>query len=1429
MGKRIILAITSVLFISIIRLNAGSGIEIDIQHITTQHGLPANSVRSIFQDSRGFIWIGTINNGLCRYDGTEFTTFLPEYDSKPGLADSRISSIHEDGLGHLWIITMSEQVSCYDLKTERFVDYSGTGYFDGHYGHVSFLNDSVWLWGKSEGCMRVKINGDEFSSERFFADNNTLPSNHVTCMLEDSGIIWIGTKSGLCRYHDSNIERIVSDMHFVAGEKFDEGIQFISDKGHLWKVTDDGIAPNGRIAGIQENRSMITGTFSPDESRWMIFTTKGAYKYDVVDGVSCPAEYPYNLDNAEVKSDGGGNYLVYDKSGHVVFVATFESIEKPMDLISEGKGIFWTTRYGFTRTNDDIVWISTHENGLFAYDLSTDELHHYTMDRSKDSSPDNVLMGIMEDKSGNLWIGSEFSGIFKVKIINQGASYIHFGKNRDNEYADMVRMVKVHDNGEVWACTRDGKVYIYDDKLKYLKKELKYDANIYAACMNEKSGLWLGTRGKGLLVDGRRYSNVSEDPTSLSSDSIFAIAKDNQGDMWIGTFGGGLNLAMDDGKGGFIFRRFFNDTYSRRYIRSLCTDANGYMWVGSSNGILVFNPEDLKTDPSSYYSYNCQNHSLKSNECRSILCDSKGRIWVAETGSGFSVCQPDDYSSLVFEHFGTEDGLVNGIVQGFVEDDMGNMWITTEYGVSRFDTESKEFDNFLFSSNMQSNVCLDNSATKLKDGRILVGTNSGLAVIDPEEVELMVRDDVSHAVFTSFKVNGAEVVPGDEDSIMPYSVSYAPEISLRHNQNSFSLSFSSFDFEPGTLFRYKLEGYDDAWSAPTYIGKASYKQLPKGEYSFLVKACGFMGEWQEEPSTLHITVKPSFFMTPVAYIIYALIVLSVLFVTNKLLYRITTLKNEAKLEKQLTEYKLLFFTNVSHEFRTPLTLILHSLEKLRSSGSITEDNALAMRTLEAGTNRLMRLINQLLEFRKIQNNKHTLRLEQTEIISFCREIFDIFKETARQKHQELAFMCSEKEFSMYIDQGDMDKVIYNLVSNAVKYTPEGGRIEFTIRVLEPQKIVRFEVKDNGRGVPKEREKDIFTRFSPGESTESSMGVGLHLTKSLVDANKGNIRYCPNPDGGTIMTVDLPLDLSIYDASDFANVNDRPADLARDKADTLILMDENSMKKPVKPINPHKILVVDDEPEIRRLIVDELNGYFNIEEAFDGVSALEKLHNDNEIELVVCDVRMPGMSGYEVTSHIKEDISTCHIPVVLLTALDSDAKKLEGIQSGADSYITKPFRPDYVLTRILKLLEQRNRLREKFSNDLSVKAETICTNDIDRELMDKVDRIIEQNLDNPTFSMDEFASKMAMGRSSFYNKIHSVTGYTPNKYIRIVRMKKAAELILTGKYTGAEVAYKVGILDASYFSKSFKEHFGISPKAYYKKAMEGRIQDNSQDD
>ncbi len=770
--------------------------------------------------------------------------------------------------------------------------------------------------------------------------------------------------------------------------------------------------------------------------------------------------------------------------------------------------------------------------------------------------------------------------------------------------------------------------------------------------------------------------------------------------------------------------------------------------------------------------------------------------------------------------------MVNNVVQSILEDKEGKLWIATEYGISKFDPDIRSFDNYFFSSYTLSNVYSENCAYVGADGKLLFGTNYGLTVIDPKQIKS--NESFSPVVFTDLYVNGIQVIPGGTDSPLTYSLAYSGEMELKYFQNSFLIDFSTFDYSDSgqAKYMYWLENYDKEWSAPSSLNFASYKILNQGTNILQVKSCNEAGIWSDKETTLTIVIKPPFWKTGWAFLCYALLAMVALYFTYRVVRNFNRLRNRISVEKQLTEYKLVFFTNISHEFRTPLTLIQGALERIQRIGDIPKELVHPLKTMDKSTQRMLRLINQLLEFRKMQNNKLALSLEETDVISFLYEIFLSFGDIAEQKKMDFQFNPSVPSYKMFIDKGNLDKVTYNLLSNAFKYTPSNGHNVLSVTVDEAKQQLQIQVSDSGVGIPKEKQAELFKRFMQSNFSGDSIGVGLHLTHELVQVHKGTIKYAENEGGGSIFTVSIPTDKSAYNEKDFlvpnnallkdANIHTghlaEPTDFLGDEQEDL-----PEYEKVDNPLNKRKILIIEDDNDIRHILKEEIGAYFDVEVAADGTSGFEKARS-YDADLIICDVLMPGMTGFEVTKKLKSDFDTSHIPIILLTALNSPEKYLEGIESGADAYIPKPFSIKLLLARVFQLIEQRDKLREKYLNEPGIMRPVVCSTDRDKEFADRLTVVLEKHLSRPDLTIDEYASIMKMGRTAFYKKIRGVTGYAPNEYLRIIRMKKAAELLLSDEnLTVAEVSYRVGIDDPFYFSRRFKMQFGVSPSIYQRGA------------
>ena len=1412
------------LFMTLVFNAAYGGIELRSKQMRTSDGLPNNSVRYLYQDSKGFLWLATLN-GLSRYDGNSFLTFRPEIGDKVSLADNRIYDLTEDKNGFLWISTTPELFSCYDLQRACFVDYTGTGALEKNYSSIFVAaNGDVWLRHSGNGCLRMVHQKDrQMVSTEFKTERGNLPDNRVQFVNEDAGgRIWIGTQRGLVSVSDGQYKVEDRLLHFTSSLAFKNDMYFLTVDGDIYcyQTTKQKLTKVGSLSAVA-GKTSPTGNFLLND-KWVILTNTGVFNYDF-NTRKISVDSGLNIRNGEVICDNHGDFWIYNHTGCVTYILAKNGARKEFQLIPKDKlGYIDYERYHIVHDSRGIIWISTYGNGLFAYDTTEDKLEHFLAninDQSHISS--DFLLYVMEDRAGGIWVSSEYSGLSRISVLNEGTSRIYPESRELFDRSNTIRMLTKMPDGDIWVGTRKGGLYTFDSNLHSKMSNQYFHSNIYAIAEDNQGEMWVGTRGNGLKIGDSWYRNEVSDPASLSENNVFSLFRDRKDRMWIGTFGGGLELAEPTTDGKYKFRHFLQQKFGLRMVRVIEEDDNGMIWVGTSEGVCIFHPDSLIADSDDYHLFNYTNGTFCSNEIRCIYRDTKGRMWVGTSGSGLNLCEPEDnYRSLKYEHYGTSEGLVNDVIQSILGDNNGNLWVATEYGISKFNPTNHSFENYFFSSYTLGNVYSENSACVGVDGKLLFGTNYGLLVIDPDKIQD--SETFSPVVFTDLHVNGTQINPTMEDSPLKQSLAYSDEITLKYFQNSFLIDFSTFDYSDSgrTKYMYWLENYDKGWSTPSPLNFASFKYLNPGTYVLHVKSCNGAGVWNESETTLKIVIVPPFWKTNWAMLGYVLLLIVTLYFTFRIVRNFNSLRNRINVEKQLTEYKLVFFTNISHEFRTPLTLIQGALEKIQRVADIPRDLIHPLKTMDKSTQRMLRLINQLLEFRKMQNNKLALSLEETDVIAFLYEIFLSFGDVAEQKNMNFRFIPSIPSYKMFLDKGNLDKVTYNLLSNAFKYTPSNGTIILSVTVDEVKKTLQIQVADTGVGIPKEKQNELFKRFMQSSFSGDSIGVGLHLSYELVQVHKGTIEYKDNDGGGSVFTVCIPTDKSVYSEKDFLIPGNVLLKEAGGQAHHLLELSEElpEPEKIAEPLNKRKVLIIEDDNDIREFLKEEVGVYFEVEVAADGTSGFEKART-YDADLIICDVLMPGMTGFEVTKKLKSDFATSHIPIILLTALNSPEKHLEGIEAGADAYIAKPFSIKLLLARVFRLIEQRDKLREKFSSEPGIVRAAVCSTDRDKEFADRLAVVLEQNLSRPEFSIDEFAQLMKLGRTVFYRKLRGVTGYSPNEYLRVVRMKKAAELLLSGEnLTVAEVAYKVGISDPFYFSKCFKTQFGVAPSVYQRGEM-----------
>lgn len=1387
---------------------------------TTADGIANNTIRQVYQDRRGYLWIGTLN-GLSRYDGHTFVSYFAGDDQQPALGGHRVSAIVEDSHDRLWITTGNNRISCFDPRKDGFVDFTGCGDFREHYSSIERMsNGDIWLWHERNGCRRLRTTGDTFESTTYSESRNNLPAGLIHQLEEDAkGQVWVMMYDGAYRIEAGQAVPALRDtkLTMLTSPRI---TWMVSAHGQVYNDADGSMRRVTALPSAGNQKTLVTASFLIGNDLYLV-TSKGSYMYKAESHTWVPLPELY-VPGGAAQRDNRGNYWVYNNTGWVWRIDSDTRQITPLHLIpSEKMGFIDAERFQFLHDQRGIIWISTYGNGLFAYELATGELQHFYADtEGQGVIPSNYLMGVAADRSGGIWVCSEYCGLSRLSVLSEGTTYLYpSGYVVQDDRSNNIRMLTATEDGRIWAGTRRGGLYVYDQELNLLHHESQH-SNVYAVELDSLGKPWLGTRGGGVCIENRWYRHAESDSLSLSGDHVFAIHRDQKGRMWVGAFSGGLDLAERQGDR-IVFRHFLTEEHASIQVRAITDDVNGRLWVGTSMGIFIFHPDSLLADRSAYIEMNVANGRLACDEVKAFAQDAQGRMWIATAGAGLAMMDlsQGSYDQLKPRYYDTSNGLVNNMVQAVTCTPTGTVWVTTEYGVSSFQPSTGVFESYFFSTSVLGNTYTDNSALLLSDGRLLLGSNDGMVVVQPDIAHLRWAAHTPSVVFTSLKVNGTVQYPGTPDSPLQEAIAYTSQIELPHRQNTVEVDFTIFDYshEGAVRYSYKLDNYDKEWSTPSTRPYASYKNLSPGRYVLRAKACTAGGLWGTQETVLSIRVKPPFWQTHWAILVYLLIGVAVCYFLWRMLTKFNALRNRIEVERQLTEYKLMFFTNISHEFRTPLALIQSALEKLHQH---PQDPTYALKVLDKSTQRMLRLINQLLEFRKMQNNKLALALERIDVVAFLHDIFLSFQEAAQSKQMDYRFECPLSSYQMFVDKGYLDKVAYNLLSNAFKYTPSGGRVVLSISVDEEAGQWRMTVTDTGVGVPREQQGELFKRFMQSSFSGSSVGVGLHLSHELVSVHHGTLTYAEHAGGGSVFTVTLPTDASVYDPKDFLTPNVLLAE--EEEHDKQKLQDEEEPQSlslqeslPVSPLNRHKVLIIEDDNDVRDFLCREIGQYFEVQSEVDGKAGLEKALT-YDADLIVCDVMMPGLNGFEVTRRLKSDFSTSHIPIILLTALHEEGKQLEGLQTGADAYITKPFSPKLLVARIVKLIEGRERLREKFAGSTTEVRPAICTTDQDREFADRLQAVMESQIANADFTIDDFAAQMKLGRTMFYRKVRGVTGYSPNEYMRVVRMKRAAEHLSSGEHlTVAEVAYQVGLNDPFYFSKCFKQQFGVSPSAYQK--------------
>ncbi|MCD8291967.1 MAG: response regulator [Prevotella sp.] len=1392
--------------------------------MSSRNGLFNNTISCFLQDSIGFVWMGSAK-GLLRYDGNNIFIYRSENGNNTIPLDERILNITEDKRGYLWIYTADECICCFDMKKECFVDFTGNSIYSEPYNQI-FIDSkqNVWLYSTFQnGCLRIQIDDDKFTTRKYDAEHHTLYNNKVTFLKEDkNGTIWIGTQGGVTMVDGSDIHLLNGNHNFIKIYFYKDNVFFVGRDGVVGQLAKDNTIANVFTIPSPDNEYISTSV--QRDSICHIFTNNHTFTFNFDDS-SVKVETEITIPYPRTFTDNNGDYWVYNGTGNVWYIPHLSMQPMKCFQFMEGEMLNFIDqeKYYVIQDRRGWKWIVTYGNGLFVYNPKTDKLTHYLSDQKRSIIDSDFLLAVMEDHDGDIWVGTESAGLSHLSIFSDGISKIDFDYSSSINSQNRIQFITRSKENQYWISNNSGDLFMYDSELKQCLKREKYPIKITAVQYDAEHILYKGSFGNGILIGDKWYQEenisnkltklmfqnfqppIKRDSDGLNSNYFSTLYKDAKGRIWGGTWGNGLLLISKE-QGKYQFKTFLgkNEREPKR-IQALIEDRKGRMWVATTNGLYIFYADSLLQNSKNYAFFSKKNCLLSDNDISALYEDHSCNMWLGTSGCGVSLCKYIEKDHrLEMIHYDTSNGLSSNEIMAFIEDKSRRLWISTSNGLTCYTPQNQSF-NKLYITTMTKEDMYTKAVCSGPKGTLLFGTNDGIISIDPDKKSM--QRTSNKACFTSLWINNIQVTPNGPDGILSEALHFYDKIELAYNQNVFTVHFSDFDYlKPGqSHYSYKLQNYDNSWSVPTEIGQATYKNVPPGEYTLRVRACNSSGTWCDEESSLKIVVRPPFWKATWAYCCYLVLIMIVCYIAFTIIRKFDLLRQRIQTEETITDFKLRFFTNITHEFRTPLTLIKGSLERMEKIESMPEEASSPLSVIYKNSDRLMRLIEQLLMFRKVQFKKLKLSLEETDVIAFCKESFSMYEELAMSKRIIYCFIPFDSHYTMYIDRNYVDKIINNLLSNAFKYTPEGGEIKLSISRDEPHGSIIIKVVDTGIGIPVEKRNELFKRYAQINTTNNSFGIGLNLTYELVRAHNGEIHYAPNGGQGSIFIVSLPVSTECYAVDEFS------ASLkAIDNQKDMKLFDAIEKGSFAVPFNDIKLLVIDDDEDIKEYVKDVMGKYFIVETAPDVVTGLNIVKN-NQPDLILCDVLMPEINGYEFVRKMKEDKSLNHIPIILLTSLSDDSDRIKAYECGADDYITKPFSVSLLLTRIINIINQRIELQEKFGKEkISIAQKALLTNDQDKKFVDRMNTIVDNSLSNADFDIDAFAAMMGYKRTVFYQKTSSILGITPNDFLREARLKKAMELLQDDRTNVSEVAFKVGFADPSYFSRCFKAYYGMSP-------------------
>lgn len=1361
------------------------------KNINSSDGLSQHDINCITQDNEGFLWFGT-NDGLNKYDGYNFKVFRPSKSTNSSISGRIIQKVISDFYGNLWIASLDGGLNHYNSKYETFTNF----------------NDKLSQYGKYV--------------------------NDVT--ISDDGILWVQFKQKTCY---AVLKKNVEDMEFHSllsnnpiepleqlGNKIviKDGQLFLSSVQILYKISYD--IKNSQLENLlferTETNNFISEVSLSNGAKWELYKDKIIFKAK-------------NRTNITKKIGSVSNYLgTSDLEGNLWCI-----INEKLSFVSIVEGLISIETIDFEKLefvglkNNSIncafvdqtgnLWVGSNGGGIYKKTNSNFKFNHFSKNNIEGSLSSNKIRSLHEDQFGNLWVGTEGGGLnFLSKSASNYNSFKSFsfttnetGLTSNNIFSISENIID--DNHSIlWFSTENGGL----NKLYLNRNDSSQDFKF------------------------EKFNTPKNDGSNVKKLAIHSIFSEGKNRLWIGYYGLGLGLAeWSDPKSKPHFTLISpaeqNIQFSGEIIRDIYRDSSGVLWIATNNGLnkLVENSSDISKSYFKSFKFNSSDeNSIGSDYTLQIFEDSKSNLWIGTIGGGLNkLVRDENLDVLGFKQYSNQNkSFPNDVINSIVEDQYGVLWVGTNTGLIRFDLQNESYETYS-TIELQNPEMSEISALRRRDGNLIFGGVNGINVFFPKLNTL--TDFPPKTVITDLSIMYEPVYPKakiNKKIILDQSIVHTDHITLKSSINNFSFSFSSLHFNDSKLnaYKYILEGFDENWiETNSDLRVANYTNIKPGDYVFKVYGSNNKGAWSKQPAEVSLTVLPPWYLTFFSKLVYAFLFLVLLYLLRK--FTIIDTKSKRKLEfdrlekekeKEINRVKLEFFTNISHELRTPLTLILGPAEKLiNQSDQLHKKERLKLyQTMRRNSDYLLKLIKQLLDYRKLDQGEIKLKCTHLNVVTLLKKIAEQFYTNAEQQGISLSKNIRETKLFAWIDTNVVEKILYNLLSNAIKFTPKGGKIIIGLKQVEAEKSnftsghIEIYIEDNGRGIKSLDLNNIFNRFYQSENQNKEnegVGIGLSFSQNLAKLHGGIIKVESEYQKGSCFTLYIPLGNSHLSNDQMVENNEIFISKA-EKQDHLIL--EKDQPSHTNQKNKPKLLIIEDNLEIYNYLISELSLDYNTFCSTNGEEGI-KIALDKLPDIIISDIMMPGIDGIEVCKRLKNDIKTNHIPIILLSARANDVSKIQGLNSGADVYLTKPVSIDVLKTQLKSLLNNRKKIHEEFKN-LNFEPSKVNINSVDELFVDKIINIINENIDNPNFTVQEFSNLSGMSRTTFFNKVKSITGLKPTEFLRNYRLKLAAQFLLKG-FSVKECMYKTGFNTPSYFTQSFKILFDMTPTQYTKKNRE----------